>query len=110
MNMQRSLLFGTILAVVALVFAAGNIFADPRDDLTSANKLVTAALAAAQSGDLAGALPQYKSYENQWFDIEDGIRGQSRDSYRLIEKFMVDANGALAARDKDAAIKALLSL
>jgi high-affinity iron transporter len=82
--MHRPLLLGAFLAFVALVFAAGNAFADPKDDLTSANKLVTAALTAAQSGDMAGALREYKSYENQWFDIEDGIRGQSRDAYRLI--------------------------
>lgn len=108
--MHRSLLFGAAISFVVLFCAAGTAFADPKDDLTSANKLVAAALAAAQSGDLAGALRQYMTYENQWFDIEDGIRGESRDAYRLIEKYMVNANTALTASDKDGAIKALQAL
>src|SRR5437016_1389661 len=110
--MSRSFVPGVVLALAGVVLMAAPVFAGPQEDVASANKLVGAALVAAQSGDLVTALRQYRSYENQWFDIEDGVREQSREAYRLIERHMVDANAALSANPakKDEAIRALQAL
>lgn len=73
----------------------------PADDLRQANTLVEQALAAARSGDLATAQQSYARYETTWFDIEDGIRGASRDAYVAIEKSMTAVTAALAATPPD---------
>lgn len=93
-----------LLAVfAAFAIATGHAFAaEPEQDLAAANVTVQRALAAARAGDLTTAKQEYDRYENAWFNIEDGIRAKSRDSYRTIEKFMTDVSVALAASPPDA--------
>jgi high-affinity iron transporter len=87
-----------VLALVGTSLVLGSpAHAAPADDLRQANALVQQALVAAQSGDLQNAQQTYSQYENTWFDIEDGIRASSRDSYVAIEKAMAGVSAALAA-------------
>jgi high-affinity iron transporter len=88
---------GACLATGSAVYAAS----DPAQDLQAANKEVQQALTAARAGDLATAQRTYAQYENTWFDIEDGVRGTSREAYVAIEKDMSVANTALAALPPD---------
>lgn len=86
----------TILALLALATprptaAAGN----PRHELARINQHVTAAIAALATGDIAAARAEYTAFDNGWFEIEDGVREASRDSYRAIENAMGDAKFAL---------------
>jgi high-affinity iron transporter len=94
-----------VLAIVT--HAAG-----PQDDVTAANATVQRAIAAAQSGDIPTSQREYKTYENTWFDIEDGVRAASRDSYRAIEQRMAEASAALAQNrpNRDQVLAALTAL
>ena len=100
-------LIATSFLVPHIAQAAG-----PQDDLAAANAIVKRAITATQAGDFARASQEYKSYENMWFDIEDGIRETSRESYRLIEQHMGAANAALSNTipDKAAILAALNEL
>ncbi len=89
---------GALMLRPAQVFAAA-----PEQDVTDANVTVQKALSAARTGDLATAKLQYDAYENSWFDIEDGVRGKSRDAYRAIEKDMSDVSAAFANTPVDPA-------
>ena len=92
-------LMGASLALGSVAYAANS----PAQDLQAANGLVQQALTAAQKGDLAAAQQTYAQYENSWFDIEDGIRGASRDSYVAIEKAMTGVTAAFAPTPPDQA-------
>ncbi len=95
-----------------MVAWAGVAMAASEQDVADANAAVQRALAAAQTGDLATAKQQYDAYENTWFDIEDGVRTKSRDSYRGIEKYMADVSHALSATppNRDQVVTALSDL
>jgi high-affinity iron transporter len=98
-------LFTGGLRAIHPVAAAG-----PTDDVTAANAIVQRALTAANAGDLATAGREYKSYENTWFDIEEGVRASSRDAYRAIEQQMTAVSVALAASPpQQAAVVAALN-
>ncbi|MSQ32394.1 MAG: FTR1 family iron permease [Dehalococcoidia bacterium] len=95
-----------VVSLFAASFFAPHIASavGPQDDLAAANAIVKQAITAAQAGDFAKASQEYKSYENMWFDIEDGIRETSRESYRLIEHHMGAANAALSNTTPDKAV------
>lgn len=84
-----------------LLLSASAFAATPAEDLQSANRTVERALAAARAGDLTTAHQTYSEYESTWFDIEDGIRNASRDSYVAIEKDMSAVTAALSATPPD---------
>lgn len=86
--------------------------AGPQEDLAAANVIVKRAIVAVQADDFARAIQEYKSYENMWFEIEDGIRGVSRESYHLIEEHMGSANSALSSpsANRDSILTALNAL
>lgn len=65
-------------------------------------KQVDLALARVAAGDVAGAQSAYKAFDTGWFDIEDGVRDRSRESYRAIEDAMAGARTALESRPADA--------
>jgi high-affinity iron transporter len=90
-------LFGACLVSGLPVFAASS----PQDDVRQANVLVQQALGAARSGDLDTARQAYAQYENIWFDIEDGVRAASRDSYVGIEKAMSAVSAAFTVSPPD---------
>ncbi|MBV9602841.1 MAG: iron permease, partial [Chloroflexi bacterium] len=100
----RVLVVVVLLALVGLGLTPGlraYASSSPADDLRQANLLVQQSLAAARAGDLGAAQQTYSQYENTWFDIEDGVRGASRDSYVAIEKAMSGVGAALAASPPD---------
>jgi len=100
------------LCAVALLMPRSVSADTPENDLQAANAIVQRALQAAQNADIATATAQYRAFENRWFEIEDPIRDKSKDSYRTIEKYMVQVDQALTASkpDKDTIVKALTAL
>ena len=62
---------------------------------------VDVALAHLDAGDVDAARAEYQAFDEGWTEIEDGIRAQSRDSYRAIEDAMADAVSALRADPVD---------
>jgi high-affinity iron transporter len=103
-----------LLLVMALTsLSAGSAAAaNPRDDVRSANAQVQQALGAARQGNMATAKQAYADYENTWFEIEDGVRAASRDSYVGIEKAMSGVSAALgpAQPDPNQVVAALTAL
>ena len=92
-----------VLLVAACMAGSGVAFAaSPQDDLKAANEVVQRSLSAARGQNLTAARQAYDQYENTWFDIEDGVRSSSRDSYVAIEKTMASVSAAFAATPPDA--------
>ncbi len=90
----RSALFLAVL--LGLLMAAQPAFAQtPSQQLEVVARRVDAALTRLDAGDLSGARAEYQGFSDRWFDIEDGVRALSRDSYRAIEDAMGDAKYAL---------------
>ncbi len=109
--LAKRILAALLLAVSAMgLFSAPALASSPTDDVRTADAIVQRALAAARSGDLKAANTAYRSYATTWLDIEDGVRAQSRDAYRAIEKQMSAMDVALAAKPAGgAAVVAALS-
>src|SRR4051794_21369028 len=101
-----------VVGLLWLCLPPAAALAAPSDDLRAANTTVQRALTSAKSADLGTARQTYDTYENTWFDIEDGVRGASRDSYVAIEKAMTGVTAAFAATPPDRAqvISALTAL
>src|ERR1700730_6490554 len=95
---------GALVALVVLFdVGTGLAFAaTPQQDVTTANAVIQRSLTAARAGDLKAAKAAYDQYENSWFDIEDGVRTSSRDSYVAMEKAMTGISNAFAATPPDA--------
>ena len=64
------------------------------------------------SGDFSTARQEYKTFESQWYVIEDGVREKSRGAYRSIEFYMTRVEVALEATppNAQAVLTALQSL
>ncbi|GAC1316950.1 MAG: FTR1 family iron permease [Chloroflexota bacterium] len=97
---------GAVLLLVLAVFAtaAPAMAATPQEDLKNANELVSDALGAASAGDLTTARANYADYENRWFDVEDGVKATSPDSYRAIETAMRIVTVAFSSTPTDPAM------
>src|SRR5712691_4945870 len=95
---------GVLAALVALVVVGSGLAyaATPQQDVATANALIQSALTAARGKNLTAAKAAYDQYENSWFDIEDGVRTSSRDSYVAMEKAMTGISNAFAATPADA--------
>jgi high-affinity iron transporter len=95
---------GALVALVAL-FVIGSslaLAATPQQDVATANAVIQRSVTAARANDLTAAKAAYDQYENAWFDIEDGVRTSSRDSYVAMEKAMTGISNAFAATPADA--------
>jgi hypothetical protein len=81
----------------------------PAEELAALASHVDLALAQLDAGDIDAARTAYVAFDDGWAEIEDGIRAQSRESYRSIEDAMAGANSALHGEpvDVDAARAAL---
>ena len=101
-----------LFALVGAVWPAGTptAAATPQDDVAEAGASVGRALDAARSGDLSAARREYLSFENRWFDIEEGVHDDSPDAYRTIEKAMSGVRLALADAGPSAVVDALVAL
>ena len=94
-----------IVALLALMVAALPRVAaaeTPAQQLSALAARVDAAVAKLDAGDVEGARTEYKAFDDGWFEIEDGIRDQSRTSYRAIEGAMGDVKYALRAEPVNA--------
>ena len=98
-NWLKHLRWGAIAALL-LVMGLGQAHlakADsPEEDLAKINANIQKALTAAQAGDLTTAKAAFKSYDDAWFDVEDGVKAKSKTAYRNIEQKMADVNEAFA--------------
>ena len=107
---RKVLLSGPLVLLLGLIVTPALGQAQtPAEQLSALATHVDGALAQLDAGDLAGAQAEYQAFDDGWFDIEDGIREQSRESYRAIENAMRDAKVALQT-DPAAARAALQAL
>ena len=60
----------------------------PQQELQRLDSYIEQALTKANAKDLQGAAIDYKQFDNDWFDIEDGVKQTSRQAYRDIEAAM----------------------
>ena len=94
--------FILLLVLGLLLFPQNLATADTlADQLAELAKHLDAALARLESDDLKGAQTAYRSFEDGWPDIEDGVRNQSKTTYRAIEDAMGDANYLLNTESAD---------
>jgi high-affinity iron transporter len=104
-----------VVAALVALFVVGSglaYAASPQQDVTAANAVIRRSLTAARANDLTTAKAAYDEYENTWFDIEDGVRTSSRDSYVATEKAMTGVSNAFAANPPAASqvVEALAAL
>ncbi|MFC3344610.1 FTR1 family iron permease [Paenibacillus abyssi] len=57
-------------------------------ELEQANQSILHAIELVKKNDINGAKQEYEAFKSQWFEIEDGIKGKSRDTYKEIEDAM----------------------
>jgi hypothetical protein len=55
---------------------------------------------ALKAGNIANARKSFEAFEDEWFNIEDFVRGRSLDAYVVIETGMVQIEQALLLADK----------
>lgn len=103
--MLRMVLRGLPFTLVFALLLAPSVgrAESPAEQLAALAKHIDAALTRLDAGDVAGARTEYQAFDDGWFEVEDGIREQSRASYRAIEGAMSDAKSALRAEPVDAA-------
>jgi high-affinity iron transporter len=85
------------------IAAAHEGVGNPQKDLYAANNHVENAIAALTTGNVVTARAEYTVFDNEWFEIEDGVRDLSMQSYREIENAMGDAKFALKQEPIDTA-------
>lgn len=74
-----------MLFVMALPALAA---ATPQQDMQRSDAYIEQALTKANAKDLQGAAATYQEFENDWFDVEDGVKKVSRQAYKDIEGTM----------------------
>lgn len=72
-----------------------------QDDMKRINSSVEKALAAAQSGNLTLAQSEFKAFDDAWFNVEDGVRANSKETYRAIEDRLNDVKDVFARTPVD---------
>ncbi|HEX6291788.1 MAG TPA: FTR1 family protein [Herpetosiphonaceae bacterium] len=112
--MLRAILVICAVLLMPRVAAAHEGTGNPHQDLYVVNNHVENAIAALRSGDAEQARAEYARFDDEWFEIEDGIRDLSRQSYRDIEDAMSDVRFALNQQPVDplkaqAALEALVA-
>src|SRR5262245_17276916 len=90
-----------VALVWALVLVGVSYAATPAEDVASLATAVDRALSAVERSDLAAARSEMARFNAGWAEVEDGVRGLSRSSYRGIEDAQGDANFALGASAPD---------
>lgn len=84
-----------------------------KDTVTQMKGYLAESIKAVQANDLAKAKAEYKECDENWDKVEDGVKEQSKDSYKAIEEAMDQVKNTLVkptTPDKDKAIAALESL
>ena len=110
--LTRILPLATLLAVTFLALPTIVRADSPAVELANLARRVNTALVRLDAHDVKGARAEFKAFDAGWFDIEDGIRTESKASYRSIEDAMGDARFALEIEplNADKARAALLRL
>jgi high-affinity iron transporter len=90
-----ALLLSVMLFVTALPLCA-SATRSPQQDVQHLNTYVEQALTKAKAKDFQGAATAYKQFDNDWFDIEDGVKKISRQAYRDIESAMGEVKFAFS--------------
>ncbi|HZT05977.1 MAG TPA: hypothetical protein VFC51_03035 [Chloroflexota bacterium] len=77
---------------------------DPADSAARLLQALDSVDAAVGQGDWTAAQTAWRRFEDIWFEVEDGFRAASRDTYRAIEQQMDRVASALqgSARDSEA--------
>ncbi|MEH7512970.1 FTR1 family protein [Gottfriedia acidiceleris] len=110
--MKQTLIKVTLTALLLLVLPFKTFAASPEEDLTHANSFVESAIQSAQNGDFKSAEQEYKKFNGEWLDKEDGIKNKSIDAYGKIEEAMgmVQYNLAQKTVNQSALVTALKEL
>ena len=101
MRLPARFALALLIALCALALIAPTASATPAEDVRNLNGFLDQANAALDRGDLAAARASMAQFNSGWAQIEDGVRGLSRSSYRSIEKAQGDVNFALGATTPD---------
>ncbi len=108
--------FAALFLALALLFAGWQLTPalaqSPEEDLAQVNGYIQQALTAARAGNIEAARKAYVTYDDGWFNIEDGVKTKSKEAYRTIEQKMSDVSFAFTktppvAKDVIAALEAL---
>ena len=84
----------------------------PQQDLQRLNGYIEQALIKANAKDFQGAQRAYKQFDNDWFDVEDGVKKTSPQTYRDVESAMNEIKFAFLQTppDQSQVVAALLKL
>lgn len=83
---RRQWLFALFLSMMLLVVALPTLASTtPQQDMQRLDTYIEQALSKAEVKDFRSSATAYKQYENDWFDVEDGVKQTSRQAYRDIE-------------------------
>lgn len=72
-----------------------------QDDLKRINAHIDQAIAAVQANNLTLAQSEFKAFDAEWFNIEDGVRARSKDFYVAIEERLNYVKDVLATTPLD---------
>ena len=83
---------------------------DAADELSDISHELDEVLEALQEGKVSEAQDHYTSFDDAWFDIEDGVRVKSRDAYRAIEEAMTVVKNELIRPESPDVSKAMAAV
>ncbi|MBV8883078.1 MAG: hypothetical protein JO235_03630, partial [Chroococcidiopsidaceae cyanobacterium CP_BM_RX_35] len=79
-------LFALALSAMLFVIALPTLaVSTPQQDVQRLDAYIDQALTKADAKNLPGAAAAYQQYENDWFNVEDGVKQTSRQAYKDIE-------------------------
>ena len=88
-----SLCLSAILCVVAIPTYAAST---PQQDLQRQDAYIEQAITKAEAKDFPAASEAFKKFQDNWFDIEDGVKKTSRQAYKDIESSTGEVKYALS--------------
>jgi high-affinity iron transporter len=73
----------------------------PQQDMQRLDAYIEQATTKAESKDFQGSAASFKKYEDDWFDVEDGVKKTSSQAYKEIESTMGEIKFALLTQPPD---------
>ena len=91
-------LFSLGLSVMLLLIISNPVYAtnSAQQDMQRLDTYIEQALTQAEAKQLSAARTVYDRFDQQWFDIEDGVKESSRQAYRDIEEGMGEVKYAFS--------------
>ena len=85
------------ISVMLFVVAGTNSMAasTPQQDVQRLNVSVEQAITKAEGKDFSAAANAYQQFDDDWFDVESGVKKASLQAYRDIEDAMSDCRAAV---------------